>query len=151
MVHSKSDKIFKRILIVTIMIVIALLHLVTGSHYRGPYPLFVNGYLLDILIPMGFYLLLCLSEMPGLDSWLVKGILVFGAALGAEMVQLKGVPFLGRTYDPLDILMYGVGVALAVLLDLFIFPKLFRFWNSRPESKQKGDEPERETFTWHFK
>jgi glycopeptide antibiotics resistance protein len=126
---SKSGENRKKILVAAILIPIALLHFVTGSRYQGPYPSFVNGYLLDILIPLGFYLLLCLVEVPILNSWLVKGILVFSAALAAEFAQWMGMPFLGQVYDPLDILMYAIGVLLAVMLDLLVFPKLFHFWN----------------------
>jgi hypothetical protein len=73
--------------IVCINVAIALLHFVTGSNYTGPYPAFVNSYLLDILIPFGFYFLLCLNEFSLLRSWIVKSILVFGAASFMEIAQ----------------------------------------------------------------
>ena len=115
-------------IIVSVNLMIALLHFVTGSHYAGPYPAFVNGYLLDVLIPFGFYFLLCLSRFPLLRSWIVKSILVFGAASLVEIAQFFGVPLLGRTYDAADFVMYGIGVILAVILDAIVFPRIFEFW-----------------------
>lgn len=133
----------RRILVVVgIMIPIALLHFVTGSHYWGPYPRFVNGYLLDILIPFGFYFLLSLIDAALLESWIVKGLLVFGAASAVEIAQLFGLAVLGRTFDPADLLMYGIGVSLAVVLDTVVFPRLFRFWTpeARSSKRQIGGE-----------
>ncbi len=37
-----------------------------------------------------------------------------------EILQLYGIPFLGKTYDPLDILMYGTGVVAGIIIDLTI-------------------------------
>jgi len=118
----------KRVVIVSLVIPIALLHFATGTHYRGPYPGFVNGYLLDILVPFAFYFLLCLSEFSLLSSWIVKSILVFGAGSSVEIAQFFGVPIFGRTFDPVDFIMYGIGVLLAVVLDTTVFPRIFEFW-----------------------
>lgn len=118
----------RRAVVVTINVAIALLHFVTGSNYRGPFPAFVNGYLLNILIPFGFYFLLCLTELSLLRSWIVKSILVFGAAAFVEIAQFFGVPLFGRTYDPVDFAMSGLGVMLAAILDTTVFPRIFEFW-----------------------
>jgi hypothetical protein len=101
---------YKKIVVITIMIPIALLHFVTGSKYTGPYPEFVNGYLLDILIPFGFYFLLCLAELALFRPWIVKSILVFGIGAFVEIAQFFKVPIFGRTFDPVDFVMYGIGV-----------------------------------------
>jgi glycopeptide antibiotics resistance protein len=118
----------KRVVIVSLVIPIALLHFATGTHYRGPYPGFVNGYLLDILVPFAFYFLLCLSEFSLLRSWIVKSVLVFGAGSSVEIAQFFGVPIFGRTFDPVDFIMYGIGIMLAVVLDTTVFPRIFEFW-----------------------
>ena len=119
----------RKIALVTgMMVPIALLHFVTGSHYRGPFPAFVNGYLIDILLPFGFYFLLCLSQHSLLRHWYVKASLVFGAASAVEVAQMAGISLLGRTFDPVDIMMYGLGVSLAVILDTILFPAIFDFW-----------------------
>ena len=75
----------KKVVIVSVVIPIALLHFVTGSHYRGPYPGFVNGYLLDILVPFAFYFLLCLNEFYPLRLWVVKSLLVFGVGASVRL------------------------------------------------------------------
>lgn len=119
----------KKIVILSMMIPIALLHFVTGSHYKGPFPLFVNGYLIDILLPFGFYFLLCLGNSRLLRSWAAKGLLVFSAASAAEIAQYFGIPLFGHTFDPLDFIMYGLGILLAVLCDTLFFPRMFSFWH----------------------
>jgi len=118
----------KRVVLVSLVIPIALLHFATGTHYRGPYPGFVNGYLLDILVPFAFYFLLCLSEFSLLSSWIVKSILVFGAGSSVEIAQFFGVPIFGQTFDPVDFIMYGIGIMVAVVLDTTVFPRIFEFW-----------------------
>jgi glycopeptide antibiotics resistance protein len=118
----------KRVVIVSIEILIALLHFFTGSNYRGPYPGFVNGYLLDILVPFAFYFLLCLNEFTLLRHWIVKSILVFGVGASVEIAQFFGVPIFGQTFDPVDFIMYGIGVLLAAILDTTVFPRIFEFW-----------------------
>jgi len=118
----------KTLVVVCTVVPIALLHFFTGSAYDGPWPEFVNGYLLDILVPFAFYLLLVLPETRLLRPWSVKALLVFGAGACVEIAQYFGAPILGRTFDPLDFAAYGVGVALAVLLDTVAFPRIFPFW-----------------------
>ena len=125
---GKRPTISKKIVVLSIVIPTALLHFLTGSNYRGPYPAFVNWYLIDILLPMSFYFLLCLAELPLLRSWVVKSVLVFGAASSVEVAQFFGVPIFGRTYDPVDFCMYGAGVILAAILDTTVFPRAFEFW-----------------------
>jgi hypothetical protein len=88
----------------------------------------VNGYLMDVLVPFAFYFLLTLPESPWLKPWLVKGLLVFGAASCVEIAQYGGVPIFGQTFDLLDFVTYGLGVALAVFLDTVLFPLLLPFW-----------------------
>jgi glycopeptide antibiotics resistance protein len=121
----------KTVVVVCLVVPIALLHFFTGSAYRGPWPEFVNGYLLDILVPFAFYFLLVLPESPLLRSWLVKALLVFGAGACVEIAQYFGAPILGQTFDPLDFVMYALGVALAASLDTVVFPRLFAFWAPR--------------------
>jgi glycopeptide antibiotics resistance protein len=127
-VKATERKIRKAMVVCGLVIPIALLHFFTGSNYRGPYPEFVNGYLLDILVPFAFYFLLCLQEHSILRHWTVKSILVFGAASFVEMAQLLGCPIFGQTFDPLDVVMYGIGVALGALVDTVLLPRVFCFW-----------------------
>ena len=138
----------KTVVIVAIMIPIALLHFLTGSDYRGPFPLFVNGYLLDILLPFGFYFLLCLNENFIVKSWLSKGLLVFVAAAAVEIAQYLGVPLFGRTFDPMDFGMYALGVLLAILCDTLLFPRLFGFWQSGHRSDSDAEQLDGIGFSW---
>jgi hypothetical protein len=138
----------KTLLVVAVMVAIALLHVVTGSQYQGPFPLFVNGYLIDILLPFGLYLLLCLNDNVYLDSWFIKGSLVFVAAFLVEMAQYKGVFLFGRTFDPLDIVMYGLGVLLAIIGDQLILPRFFEFWRHSSARDQVDIDSEDGMFSW---
>lgn len=118
----------KRLLVVGLVIPIALFHFFTGSNYRGPYPVFVNGYLLDILVPFALYFLLCVKEFSLLRYWFIKSILVFTVGASVEVAQFYGAPIFGRTFDPVDFLMYGLGVIFAAFLDVIAFPRIFKFW-----------------------
>jgi len=120
----------KSIVIVCFMVSIALLHVVTGSHYAGPFPEFVNGYMIDILLPAGLYLLLCPQDekVRFLRPWYVKAIPVFLIGALVETLQYLGYPVFGRTFDPLDYLMVALGAGLGALLDKVLFPWLFPFW-----------------------
>jgi hypothetical protein len=73
---------------------------------------------------------LCLDRLP-VKSWIVKGALVFGVGASVEIAQFFGVPLFGRTFDPLDFVMYGAGITLATILDTLVFPKVFGFWKSK--------------------
>ena len=130
-VAATQQMLRKKIVIVSVVIPVALLHFFTGSNYRGPYPGFVNGYLLDILVPFAFYFLLCLSEFSLLRSWTVKSILVFGAGFSVEIAQFFGVPIFGQTFDPADFIMYGIGALLAATLDTTVFPRIFKSWTPK--------------------
>jgi hypothetical protein len=105
---------------------------------KGPYPEFVNGYLIDVLLPFGLYFLLCLDRIP-IKSWIVKSILVFSVGVSVEIAQFFGVPLLGRTFDPLDFVMYGAGVTLAAILDALVFPKVFGFWKLEARSRSPAE------------
>jgi glycopeptide antibiotics resistance protein len=127
-VKTGRGNVRKRAVVVGVAVVVALAHFVTGSAYRGPWPELVNGYLMDILVPFAFYFLLTLPESPWLKPWLAKGLLVFGGASCVEIAQYAGVPIFGQTFDFLDFVTYGLGVALAVLLDTVFLPLVFPFW-----------------------
>jgi hypothetical protein len=123
----------KSLVAVCIIIPVALLHFFTGHAYKGPYPEFVNGYLLDILVPFAFYFLLCPHDaiFSFLRPWFVKGLPVFAVGFSVEVAQFYGVPIFGQTFDPLDFVMYGIGVLLAAILDTTVFPRIFEFWTPK--------------------
>jgi hypothetical protein len=118
----------KKAIIVAIALSVAALHFVTGENYQGPFPLFVNGYLIDILLPMELILLMTLFENRIINAAWFRAVAVFGFGCFVEASQYFGRPFFGSTFDPLDILAYAGGVTLGLLLDLVIFPRWVRGW-----------------------
>ena len=121
----------KKILITLIALTVGLLHFVTGENYRGPFPTFVNGYLIDILLPMVLYFLLDLPEIKWIKSPIFRATAVFLFGCTVEMSQYLGYPLFGSTFDPLDILAYAGSVVFGVFLDLILFPRTVPFWNYR--------------------
>jgi len=79
------------------------------------------------------YFLLCMNEItiPRLADWRVRALLVFAASSATEILQAFGVYALGTTYDPLDILMFAIGVLLAVFVDRIVFWRFLPFWATR--------------------
>ena len=111
-------------IVVAICILVAGLHLITGPDYSGPLRPFVTGYLIDILLPFAMYLLLGVQDLKVLQGKFVRVVLVFGLAASSETLQYHGVEIFGRTYDPLDYLMFGVGIAGAALFEWAVLSRL---------------------------
>ncbi|MDP6779712.1 MAG: hypothetical protein QGI83_23350 [Candidatus Latescibacteria bacterium] len=118
----------KTAVIVAIVVPVALLHFVTGSGYRGPYPEFVNGYLLDILLPAAFYFLLCVPKLRYPDSWVLRSLPLFAACSAIEISQYLGYQVFGCAFDPVDFAMYATGLAAAAVLDRLVFPRFLESW-----------------------
>jgi len=119
----------KKWIITGIALTVGALHFVTGEYYQGPFPIFVNGYLIDVLLPMTLFLLMGLFQNKTIHSPIFRTCAVFGFGCFVELSQYFGRPIFGSTFDPLDILAYAVGVLLGVLLDLFIFPRVIPRWS----------------------
>jgi hypothetical protein len=119
----------KKLIITIIALAVGALHFVTGENYRGPFPLFVNGYLIDILLPMTMVLLMGLMQSKTLQSPLLRATAVFLFGCAVEISQHLGRPFFGSTFDPFDVLAYACGVGLGLLLDLVLFPRIVPSWN----------------------
>jgi hypothetical protein len=113
-------------IIVSISIFVALLHFIIGPDYQGIGSDFVHGYLIDILLPMNLYLLLQISIRKKISvnkTRIISAIFTFAFGTSVEILQYYKIEFLGSTYDPLDILMYGIGVGLGIAVDLIIIDK----------------------------
>jgi hypothetical protein len=124
----------RRAVVVALMLVIALIHVFrVGTYLDGTLFTVYYSYFSDIVIPFGMYFLLCLNDVsfPLLRDWRVKALLVFAVSSLTEVMQAFGVPLLGLTFDPLDIVMFGVGTLAAVFVDRFLFERTLPFW-SRP-------------------
>lgn len=118
----------KRLVITVLALIVGALHFLTGKNYQGPFPIFVNGYLIDILLPMILFLLMSLIPNKLICSMLFRVCAVFGFGCFVEASQYFGYPIFGSTFDPLDILAYAGGVLLGILLDLVVFPHLIPRW-----------------------
>lgn len=113
--------------IVVISIAVGLLHFVTGPDYHGPFRHFVQGYLIDLVLPMNVYLLLQISlrkQLPVRSSRLLGAMATMLIGISAELLQLAGFRIFGNTFDPLDILMYGLGIGLGLMIDMTLIDKL---------------------------
>lgn len=114
-------------LIVAISLFVGLLHLLIGPDYQGIFKHFVRGYLIDILLPMNLYLLLqiTLRKHMLVDKARIVGVLfTFAFGTFVEILQSYEIAFFGSTFDPWDILMYGIGVGLGIAIDFTIIDKL---------------------------
>jgi hypothetical protein len=113
-------------IIVSISLFVGLLHFVIGPDYQGLFRHFMRGYLIDILLPMNLYLLLQISlrkNISVIKARIIGALFTFAFGTIVEILQFYEIEFLGRTYDPWDILMYGIGVGLGILIDLTIIDK----------------------------
>jgi len=113
-------------IVVGVSLFVGLLHFMIGPNYNGLYKHFIKGYLVDILLPMNLYLLLQISLRKNfsiLRSRIIGALFTFLFGLTVEILQLYEIKFLGSTYDHLDILMYGIGVILGLLIDFLIIDK----------------------------
>jgi hypothetical protein len=109
--------------IVATSLFVAVLHFLIGPDYQGFLKHFIRGYLIDILLPLNLYLLLQISLRKKLavhKARIIGAAVTFCFGTIVEILQLNGIPFLGKTYDPLDIVMYGIGVGSGIIIDLAI-------------------------------
>lgn len=125
----RAVKMTRKPIITVIALIVGALHFVTGENYQGPFPNFVNGYLIDILLPMVLFLLVSLFQNKLIRSALFRACAVFGFGCFVEASQYFGRPIFGSTFDPLDILAYAGGVFLGAFLDLLIFPRFIPRWS----------------------
>ena len=113
--------------IVGISLFVALMHFIIGPDYNGICKHFVRGYLIDLILPMNLYLLLQISLRKNISivkSRVIGAIFTFSFGVIVEILQLLKIKFLGSTYDPLDIVMYGIGIMIGLLVDYTIIDKL---------------------------
>ncbi|MFB3789585.1 MAG: hypothetical protein ACE15F_24785 [bacterium] len=109
---------------------IAAIHILRlGSYLEGQYYHLYYGYFSDFVLPVGGYFLLCAAaeRTPILRRWPAKPGIAFLVPALAETGQYFGISILGATFDPLDYLMYGMGVLSAWYCDARVFPRIFDF------------------------
>jgi len=121
----------KILIIIFIQILIALIHAFRlGQVFSGELYLLYYGYASDLLLPFGAYFLLSINEpsIPLLRNWYIKAGIIFLVTSTAEICQYFGIEALGVTFDPIDFLAYGVGVLLAVFIDVKVLAPNLSFW-----------------------
>jgi hypothetical protein len=119
----RSLRLPRKPVVVAICLAVGALHLFTGPHYRGPLRAFVTGYLIDLALPFSLVLLLGvgLERSPALRPPAMRATAVFLFGAAVEPLQSLGVPFFGRTFDPLDLLMYATGAIAALAFERLAF------------------------------
>lgn len=117
-------RVTRKQIVVVIALGVGLLHFATGPDYRGPFRGFVNGYLIDTLLPFAMYLLLAMPDRPFALPRLVRGLVVLGVGVTVEALQFFGVPIFGRTFDPVDFVMYLAGVIGAMMFEWGVLSRL---------------------------
>jgi hypothetical protein len=113
----------RRRIIVAIALVVGALHFAVGPGYRGPLPRFVHGYLIDIVLPFAMFLVMGLIDRPLVGTRWFRAVAVFGVGAATETLQGFGVPIFGRTFDPLDYLMFAIGVLGAVVFEATVLER----------------------------
>ncbi len=87
------------------------------------------SYAKDLIQPFAFYFLLCLADQ-WLNTWQKRALLALAVPTLLELRQALYHPigqYIGA-FDLLDIVMYAIGVGLAVLLERKVFAKHIKFW-----------------------
>jgi hypothetical protein len=117
-------------MVVGIQLLIALVFISgvgrTNQSIRNLY----HSYFADIALPFGLYFLLSLNESRHafLRPWRAKALAVFALCAGSETLQFFGIYALARVFDPLDFVMYGLGVLAAAAVDRVVLARSFSFW-----------------------
>ena len=129
----------KILFVILIQVAIALIHVFRlGQIFRGQAYSLYYSYFSDFILPFGMYFLLSLNDMSisVFQRWYVKAGIIFVMTTFAEICQFFGIEVLGVTFDPIDILMYGIGVLIAAIIDVKVFTKYLGFWvNPKHEIK----------------
>jgi len=121
----------RKFISISIVVLIAAIHAFRlGSYFNGNWYIIYYSYVSDLIIPFGFYFLLCISDIQikVFRKWYIKAILVFGACTITEILQAFNITFLGETFDIIDIMMFAAGVMLAVIVDKWIFDRKITSW-----------------------
>ncbi len=87
----------------------------------------------DLIQPFALYFFICLGDR-WLKTWQWRALLAFAIPTIIEFGQHLHIRLLtghyGGSFDPLDILMYAIGIGLAVIVEQLILAKLLKFWSN---------------------
>jgi len=125
-VHKKRVRIGtkRKAVIVAIALLVAGLHFLVGPDYAGPWPGFVRGYLIDILLPFSLFLLAGLIGLRPWTSRAWRAVVIFAAAGCVETRQYLGMEVFGRTFDPVDLVAYAAGIGAAAVLETGVLARM---------------------------
>ncbi len=117
-------KVNQRHVVVAIAVTVGLLHFPLGHGYDGPWPVFVTGYLIDILLPFAMFLVFGISNISFLQPKWARAAAIFAVGATSETLQYFDVPLFGRTFDPLDYLAFAIGLGLGTLFEILVVARL---------------------------
>jgi len=115
----------KRLFVIILAILVAIIHFIIGPNYNGPFKSFLSGYLIDILLPFFLYFLFTL-KLNRIKQKILVGLGILSLATAIEYLQYRAIGIFGSTFDPYDFLAYLTGVVSAILLDLMVIDKILR-------------------------
>lgn len=130
MPYSKT----KILIVVSIQVTVALAHAFRlGQVFSGKAYILYYSYFSDFILPFAWYFLLTINDaaIPVLRPWYAKAGTVFILCTAAEVCQRFGIEVLGVTFDPVDIIMYGMGALLAAFVDVKLFSPYVNTWATK--------------------
>jgi hypothetical protein len=125
---KKNDKKMRLIIVIQLLIVAGF---VIGTNWASQVVYITyQSYYADIFLPFSFYFLISIKGDNNryFNTWWKKALAVFLLVATSETLQYFGIYALARVFDPIDYVMYGLGVLLAAFIDKIIFTRTFRFW-----------------------
>jgi hypothetical protein len=126
---NKQNK--KVMLVVFIQLVTAATFIVGAKWASRTIYIYYQSYFADIVIPFAFYFLLTTreNETRFLNVWWKRALVILALTATSESLQYFGIYALARVFDPIDYVMYVVGVFIAVMVDRKIFSRVLPFWD----------------------
>lgn len=127
-----NDKFVKKFIVVVFVALIVASVFVIDIRWTNEIAYnFYHSYFADIAIPFMLYLLLAPNAERNrlIAHWWQRALAIFVLCTTSEILQYFGIFALARVFDPLDIVMYGLGVLLATLVDRLLFTRVFPFWD----------------------
>jgi hypothetical protein len=136
-ITSKHNLRIRKIVGISIMVAIAAMHAFRiGQFLNGDLYIYYYSFASDLILPFGAYFMLSIVEIhfQFLRNWFVKALIVFAVMTFSEIMQIFGFYFFGVTFDILDILMFAIGVFIAVLVDTQFFERFMPNWKYTDEN-----------------
>ncbi len=119
----------QKVLVVGIQLMLVVVLVVGSRVTSGWVRIWYSSYFADVALPFGFYFLLMVvgQQWAVLKEWWKKALAVFGLCAISETLQYMGIFALARVFDPMDYVMYGVGVLLAVVVERKVLARWVSF------------------------